>query len=242
MPFRSVASAAVALVLAHRGANRYAPDNTLAAFRRAVELGADGVELDVHRTADDVLVVRHDAGTPAGVLSELTSSEVCSALPDVPRLDEVLDVCAGRLVNVEIKNVPGEGDWDPTNRAASLLVELFEARDGRDGVLVSSFDLASVDRVRSLSPAVRTALLTWGTDPLEGLAIAESHGHVALHPDVRSVAGHSPGAIVARAHERGLQVNVWTVNDPGELASLAAAGVDALITDVPDVALRALGR
>lgn len=232
----------MAIVLAHRGANRYAPDNTLAAFRRAVELGADGVELDVHRTADDVLVVRHDAGTPAGVLSELTSSEVRAALPEVPRLDEVLDVCAGRLVNVEIKNVPGEGDWDPTHRAASLLVELLGARDGRDRVLVSSFDLASVDRVRSLSPAVPTGLLTWGTDPLEGLAIAETHGHVALHPDVRSVAGHSPGAIVTRAHERGLQVNVWTVNDPHELASLAAAGVDALITDLPDVALRALGR
>jgi glycerophosphoryl diester phosphodiesterase len=232
----------VALVLAHRGANRYAPDNTLAAFRRAVELGADGVELDVHRTADDVLVVRHDAGTPAGVLSQLTSAELSSALPEVPRLDEVLDVCAERLVNVEIKNVPGEGDWDPSQRAASLLVELLGARNGRDRVLVSSFDLASVDRVRSLSPTLPTALLTWGTDPFEGLAIAESHGHSALHPDVRSVAGRSAGAIVTRAHERGLQVNVWTVNDPDVLVSLAAAGVDALITDVPDIALRSLGR
>jgi glycerophosphoryl diester phosphodiesterase len=233
---------AVALVLAHRGANRSAPENTLAAFRRAVELGADGVELDVHRTADDVLVVRHDAGTPAGVLSEMTSSEIRSTLPEVPRLDEVLDVCSGRLVNVEIKNVPGEGDWDPTDHAASLLVELLDHREGRDQVLVSSFNLASVDRVRSLAPAVPTALLTWGTDPFEGLAIAEAHGHGALHPDVRSLTARSGGAVATRAHERGLQLNVWTVNDPGELARLAAAGVDALITDVPDVALSALGR
>ena len=73
------------LVLAHRGANRYAPENTLAAFARAVELGADGVELDVHRTADGALVVRHDAGTPAGVLAELTLAEIRAGLPEVPR-------------------------------------------------------------------------------------------------------------------------------------------------------------
>jgi glycerophosphoryl diester phosphodiesterase len=231
----------VALVLAHRGANRYAPDNTVPAFRRAVELGADGVELDVHRTADDVLVVRHDAASPAGVVSELTSAQVHAALPDVPRLDEVLDVCAGLLVNVEIKNQPGDGGWDPSERAAELLVELVARRGGRDDVLVSSFNLASVDRVRSLAPALPTALLTWGTDPFEGLQIAEAHGHGALHPDVRSVAARA-AAITARAHERGMRLNVWTVNDPAALARLDAAGVDALITDVPDVALRALGR
>jgi glycerophosphoryl diester phosphodiesterase len=66
----------VTLVLAHRGANRFAPDNTLAAFERAVELGADGVELDIHRTADGALVVRHDAATPFGLLAEMTAAEV----------------------------------------------------------------------------------------------------------------------------------------------------------------------
>jgi glycerophosphoryl diester phosphodiesterase len=232
----------VALVLAHRGANRYAPDNTLAAFRKAVELRADGVELDVHRTADDKLVVRHDASTPAGMLSEMTSSTVRAALPEVPLLDEALDVCAGRLVNVEIKNVPGEGDWDPSRQSAALLVDVLERRGRRDHVIVSSFDLPSIDRVRSLSSSVPTALLTWGTDPIEGLAIVQDHGHHALHPDVRSVTARSPEAIAASAHARGLQLTVWTVNDPDELGRLAAAGVDALITDVPDAALRALGR
>jgi glycerophosphoryl diester phosphodiesterase len=232
----------VALVLAHRGASRFAAENTLRAFARAVELGADGVELDIHRSADGVLMVRHDAATPVGVLAELRLAEVRAALPDVPTLDEALDVCAGLLVNVEIKNAPGEGDWDPSERAAELLVELLARRDGRDRVLVSSFNLPSVDRVRSLAPHVPTALLTFGTDPLEGLLIAESHGHAALHPDRRSVAGAAAGAVATRAHERRLEVNVWTVNDPDELERLAAAGIDALITDVPDVALAALGR
>jgi glycerophosphoryl diester phosphodiesterase len=176
------------------------------------------------------------------MLSDMTSSAVRAALPEVPFLDEALDVCAGRLVNVEIKNMPGEGDWDPSRHGAGLLVDLLARRGGSDDVLVSSFDLPSIDRVRSLSVSVPTALLTWGTDPLEGLAIVEDHGHRALHPDVRSVTARSAQAIAASAHERGLQLNVWTVNDPDELARLAAAGVDALITDVPDVALRALGR
>jgi glycerophosphoryl diester phosphodiesterase len=230
------------LVLAHRGANRAAPENTVAAFSRAVELGADGVELDIHRSADGGLFVRHDATTPFGVLAEMTTAEIRRALPDVATLDEALDVCSGLLVNIEIKNVPTEADWDPTDRVAEMLVELLARRGERDRVLVSSFTLSSIDRVRSLAPQVQTALLTWGTDPLAALAIVESHGHSALHPDVVSVAGARAGAAANHAHERGIEVNVWTVNEPAEVTRLAAAGIDAVITDVPEVALRALGR
>ena len=230
------------LVLAHRGANRLAPDNTLAAFARAVELGADGVELDIHRTIDDQLVVRHDAGTPAGLLAEMTSAEVREALPEVPTLAAALDVCAGLLVNVEIKHVPSEGDPGPSDRVAQLLVDLVEERGRRDRVLVSSFDLSSIDQVRSLAPDLPTAWLTWGQDPLAALRVAESHGHRALHPDLRSVADERADEAATRAHERGLELNVWTVNDPDELRRLAAAGIDALITDVPDLALHTLGR
>jgi glycerophosphoryl diester phosphodiesterase len=234
----------VTLVLAHRGANRDAPENTLDAFGRAVALGADGVELDVHRTADGRLVVRHDAATTGGlVLADLGLEEIRRALPEVPVLEEALDVCTGRLVNVEIKNSPREPDWDPDHTAAALLVELLARRDGRDRLLVSSFDLASVDRVRALAPHVPTALLTgrW-TDPDEGLRVVAAHGHRALHPFVGTVAAERAVEIADRAHELGVEVNVWTVNDRTELARLAAAGVDALITDVPEVALAALGR
>ena len=230
------------LVLAHRGANREAPENTVDAFRRAVALGADGVELDIHRTADGGLVVRHDAATPSGVLAELGRDEIRRAFPEVPDLDEALDVCAGLLVNVEIKNSPLEADWDPDHRAADLLVDLLARRNGRDHVLVSSFDLGSVDRVRALAPHVPTALLTGRMDPREGLGLVEARGHRALHPFVGMIAGGRAEEIVGRAHEVGVEVNVWTVNDPDELARLAAAGVDALITDVPTVALAALGR
>ena len=231
------------LVLAHRGANREAPENTVDAFRRAVALGADGVELDIHCTADGGLVVRHDAATSDGlVLADLARDEIRRALPEVPDLEEALDVCAGLLVNVEIKNSPLEADWDPDHRTADLLVDLLAGRDGRDHVLVSSFDLGSVDRVRTLAPHVPTALLTGRMDPLDGLGLVEAHGHRALHPFVGMLAGTRAEAIVGRAHEMGVDVNVWTVNDEDELARLAASGVDALITDLPTVALAALGR
>jgi len=218
------------LVLAHRGANRQAPENTVAAMARAVELGADGVELDVHRTADGHLVVRHDADTPAGPIGDLTRDEVAEALPDVPTLGEVLDVCRGTLVNVEVK--------DPDPRAVDVLVGLLGTRAGLDDVLVSSFHLPTVDRVRETAPELATGFLTFGLDPVSALATAVDHGHSAVHPDVWSLA--DPAALVGRAHDQGLRVNVWTVNDPDQLRGLRDAGIDAVITDVPDLARAAL--
>ncbi|HEY3672753.1 MAG TPA: glycerophosphodiester phosphodiesterase [Acidimicrobiia bacterium] len=222
------------LVLAHRGANRLAPENTLPAMREAVDRGADGVELDVHRTADDALVVRHDAETPIGRLGELTALELGRALPDVPTLAAVLDVCRGRLVNVEIK--------DPDPRAAEALVDLWAARSSAasddvptDDVLVSSFDLAVIDRVHTLAPDLPTGFLSFGLDPHSALAIAVEHGHPAVHPDVWTLAGIDVAAFVTRAHDLAVQVNVWTVNDAAQLELLRDAGVDAVITDAPEL-------
>jgi glycerophosphoryl diester phosphodiesterase len=109
-------------------------------------------------------------------------------------------------------------------------------------VLVSSFNLATIDRFRRLDPGRPTGLLTrWGVDPDDALTLAADRGHAALHPNVRTL-GRRAAAVTGRAHERGLAVHVWTVNDPDRIRGLADAGVDAVITDVPDVAVRVLGR
>ena len=156
------------LVLAHRGANRQAPENTVPAMVRALEVGADGVELDVHRTADGALVVRHDVETPVGPVTRLTRAELAVALPEVPVLEEVLDVCRGRLVNVEIK--------DPDPRAVDrAAVALLEARArGATRCWCRRSTSPTVDRVRDLAPDVPSAFLSFGLDPLEALDTAAS--------------------------------------------------------------------
>src|ERR1700748_2973484 len=95
------------LVLGHRGASAVEPENTLAAFARARELGADGVELDVRRTAHDVLVVHHDPRVDGlGVIVGSSFAELHAAVPAIPTLAEALDACRGLLVNAEIKCLP----------------------------------------------------------------------------------------------------------------------------------------
>jgi glycerophosphoryl diester phosphodiesterase len=224
-------------VLAHRGANRRARENTVEAFALAAELGAHGVELDVHRAADG-LVVTHDPWIDdLGVPAEFTVAQIQAVDPMVPTLTAALDACAGMLVNVEIKNFPGDADFDPDERVVDEVVELLHARGRRDDVLVSSFSLDSLTRVRALDATLPTGFLTLlGFDPIDAAAVARGHGHSAVHPDVRSLLGPVAAATAARCHELGLQMNVWTVNDPAELRRLADAGVDAVITDVPDVA------
>jgi len=230
------------LVLAHRGARRVAPENTVEAFARALAMGADGVELDVHRTGDGRLVVHHDADADAvGVLADRSLADIRAARPEIPTLGEALDACGGALVNIEIKNLPGDADFDPEEHAAELVVEELHERGGSDVVLVSSFNLATIDRVQAIDPKVPTAFLTmFGLEPLDALAVCADHGHGAYHPFVVSLGGRAAVEVTVRAHELGVRVNTWTVNDEPEMRRLADAGVDGIVTDVPDVALAAL--
>ena len=218
-----------------------APENTLVAFTTALVQGADGVELDVHRTLDDGLVVHHDAeALGLGVLAERRLADIRAARPDIPTLEEVFDACAGTLVNVEIKNMPRDADYDASDRVAELVVELLVARDRRDEVLVSSFNVATIDRVRALDPSIPTGFLSI-LDPFEGLALCADRGHRSLHPFFALLGDDSVAAIATRALELEVAINVWTVNDEAEMVRLAAAGVAAIITDWPDVARRVLG-
>jgi glycerophosphoryl diester phosphodiesterase len=217
-------------VIAHRGASRAEPENTIVAFRRAVAMGADGIELDVRRTADDVLVVHHDAVLPDGrPIRHVASSD----LPErVPSLSAALDACDGSFVNVEIKNDHSDPDFDPSEWVAHrTAVEL-----GRRGAglrwLVSSFRLETVDVVRLVAPAVRTAWLVVEAGAAE-VAIAAAGGHVAIHPYVQTL----DEGLIRAAHAAGLAVNTWTCDDPERMRELIAWGVDGICTNVPDVAL-----
>jgi len=228
------------LVLGHRGASASYPENTVVAFRGALDQGADGVELDVRRTADGGLAVSHDGVLPDGrALLELATGDLPPALPV---LGEALDaVRAASVVNIEIKNWPDDGDFDPSEQLARDVVALLEAReeltDGR--MLVSAFHLPTVDRVHELAPGLATAWLVLdASDPGPLIERAAAHGHVAIHPHHVFV---TPD-LVAGAHDAGLAVNTWTCDDPDRIVWLAGLGVDALVTNDPALALRALGR
>lgn len=227
----------MAAVLAHRGASAAARENTLAAFLTARDLGADGVELDVRRSADGVLVVHHDAALPDG---RLVVSVPAAELPEwVPALEAALEACAGLVVDAEVKNLPTEPDFDPAESAAAGVAELAARMGMASSVVVSSFSLASADAARAVGAGVTTGWLTLASyDQLAALDVAAHHGHDALQPRHEAVTPE----LVAAVHDRGLAVHVWTVDDPGRIRELAGYGVDAIITNLPDVALRALGR
>jgi glycerophosphoryl diester phosphodiesterase len=232
------------LLLGHRGAPRDALENTLAAFAAARDQGADGVELDVHRSADGALVVHHDAVVEGfGLLAGHTGAEIREARPSIPTLGEVFALCTGMLVNVEVKNSPHDADFDPQDRAADAVVELVQSRELYDSVLVSSFHLPTIDRVHTLDPRIATGyLVVVDPLPLAALEIAHDHGHGALHPHLAALGEAFAPAVVTRAQELGLALNVWTVNDPGEIIRLARLGIDAIITDTPRIARDALAR
>lgn len=228
------------LVIGHRGASAAHPENTLAAFQGAIDQGADGVELDVRRTADGALALCHDEVLPDG--RAVVDVQEAELPPAVPILARALDVCRPlAVVNVEIKNWPGDRDFDPGEQVAADVVGLVQARDElADGrILVSSFHLPTIDRVRELAPGLATGWLLGVVDDLGPLIDrAAAGGHTAVHPHHAFV----DADLVARAHDAGLAVNTWTCDDPDRIRWLADLGVDAVITNVPDVALEALGR
>ncbi|HRW38342.1 MAG: glycerophosphodiester phosphodiesterase [Acidimicrobiales bacterium] len=219
-------------VIAHRGASAAAPENTVEAFRLARQLGADWVELDARRTADDAVIVHHDAVLADGrTIVELARAE----LPDhVCDLGDALDACDGMSINIEIKNWPDDPDFDETEHVARQVVALVQERGLHDRVLISCFHYPTIQLVHELDPAIPTAFLhllidrSWD-DLAADVAAA---GHAALHP----WDGLVDESLLAAAKANGLEVNVWTVDDPDRMAQLIALGVDGLCTNVPDVA------
>jgi len=221
------------LIIAHRGAAvlRSHPENTLAAFRRARAVASDWVELDVRRTADAKTAIHHDVHLADGrLIVELRRDELPAEVAD---LDEALAACVGMGVNVEIKNFANEPDFDASHWLSQAVVEATRRADPPVSVLVSSFNIDAIDRVHALAPSLPTALLTFVLDdPRATIARCVASGHRALHPYDATV----DRALIDAAHERGLAVNVWTVDAPDRIAALVAMGVDGICTNVPDIA------
>jgi glycerophosphoryl diester phosphodiesterase len=226
-----VSSAAHVDVVAHRGASAYAPEHSFAAYDLALAQEADVLELDVRRTADGGLVLVHDptllrtAGHPRAV-DGLTRDaiEELDAATRPPTFEAFLERYAGApLLLVDLK--------DPTPEWEGRVVEAIERHALRERAIVQSFDLEALRRLRRRAPWLTlSALLTRELVPCDHLdAAAEfASGVGPWH-------GAVDAAVVEAARARGLAVRPWTVDDPAEMKRLLGLGVDAIITNAPDV-------
>ena len=215
------------LRIAHRGMPRLARENTLPSFQLAMDAGADGLELDVHATADGVVVVHHDAELPDGraisslTLAELRRHEAAPGVP-IPTLEELCELVSARVtLFVEIKG-------------AGIERQVLESLSSYEGdVAIHSFDHALIGRLSRLDPSRRL-----------GILFEESPArvaHVMATAGARDVWPHWPlvsPELVSAVHEAGGRVIPWTVNDQARALTLASLGVDALCGD--DVRLLSL--
>ena len=191
----------------------HAPENTIESFEKAIALGCDEIETDVWLMDDGRLVISHDP-PPRG--TTLLS------------LDEVLDLCRGRVsVNVELKCEHAEA---LARRTGALVAARIAAHSGTDAY-VSSFWWSALEGAREAAPGVRRAFaFNDSPDPDALIASAKALGLWALHPNRAYVTPE----LVAAAHGASLKVNVWTENEPAEIAAFVALGVDGIMSNWPE--------
>lgn len=251
------------LVLAHRGGADLAPENTMAAFQNAVDLGVDILELDVHTTADGTVVVIHDESVDrttdgTGAVHDFTLADLRQLdagyefSPDngqtfpfrgqgigIPTLEEVFAAFPDMRINIEIKQS------DPPIEAAVL--EVIERAGAQQRVLVGSEYDDVMARFRSLAPDIATSA---ATNEVRNFYLAQLLRVSAIYrplADAFQVPEYSGSthvvtpSFVDAAHHHGVKVHVWTVNDAETMQRLLDIGVDGIITDRPDVALEVVG-
>ncbi len=226
-------------VIAHRGVTHRRDgskirENTLEAFERAIELGVEGIELDVRRSADDVLMIHHDAHISDGSLIAATNS---ADLPEwMPTLADALEVCKDTWLNIEIKNMPTDPDYDADYGISLAVAGLIKAFDAEERVLVSCFDFSSICRLREEAHDIPIGWLIWGSVDA-GQIIDRARGAVdAIHPHEMLV----DRTLMGMARDAGLMVNTWTVNDADRVLELHRLRVDAIVTDQVPMALDVL--
>ncbi len=238
-------------VIAHRGGANLAPENTLAAFRNAIRLGADMIEIDVEQTADSVVMVLHDTKVDRttdgeGHLEKLTYDYVkkldagswfSEKYQDerLPTLDETLELIDGKVILlIEIKD--GSERYPGIERRT---VELIHEYKAKPWVIVQSFNKKAIDRVKALDPEIRTYYLMGGRFRefykeaiAKGSAFKFDHEGVAVHKrelDKEDIVG---------LKKMGIKTFVWTVDDPADMQNFIDWGVDGIITDAPDELLK----
>lgn len=237
------------LNIAHRGFSGEYPENTMLAFRKALEAGCDGIELDVHLTRDGQVVIIHDeelartTGETGCVydytLEELRRFDAGRIKPGkfdfepIPTLEEYLDwvMTTDLITNIELKNgVVWYKDME------QKVLDLIRARHLEKKIIFSSFNHESIRLCGKLAPDIERGFL-YDCWLLDGGSYAKEHGVQYMHPCFISLTEEN----VAEVHEKGIGLNVWTVNEEADMRRMLELGVNAIITNFPNRLVSVLG-
>ncbi|MBM4331722.1 MAG: glycerophosphodiester phosphodiesterase [Deltaproteobacteria bacterium] len=238
------------MVIAHRGFSGEAPENTLAAFQKAIEVGSDMLELDVHLSKDKEVVVIHDetlerTTNGQGRVADLTLKELKKLdagfrfAPQfsgerIPALKEILELARGRLpVNIEIKN-PSHSQYSITELTDRALLEVKKAGMLPE-VIFSSFDPVALERIKEREPGARVALLChrdWIL--LQEVTLGKPYSVLNLRRNFLT------REKIAKIHQEGMKVNVYTVDSEEEMEQFIGWGIDGIITNQPDRLIKIL--
>jgi glycerophosphoryl diester phosphodiesterase len=235
------------IVIAHRGASAYYPENTMPAFKAAVEMNADMIELDVLLSKDNVPIVFHDKyldkkSNGQGLLSDHTLSELKKLDAgswfhekfkgvQIPTLQEVLEFTSGKIaLNIEIKT---EAVSAENNTIEKSVIDLVERYNLENEVMISSFDYRAIERVKSLNPKIQTALLyerqqSYGREPVD---LVKDYKVDAFNFSANECAANW----LSQLNTHQIPFFIYTVNDPGMMKSLIEKGAKGIFTDKPDV-------
>lgn len=229
------------IVMAHRGYSNKAPENTMAAFEMALEVGSGGIELDVHLTKDGEVVVIHDPTVDrttdgTGKVSDFTMAEIQELdagswfAPEfkgekLPSLRQVLDIVKDEniLLNIETKTALG---FEALNEKVALLLDEYALWEK---TIISSFNHYALAHFKQVKPQVRTGIL-YNCALVNPWVYAKSIGASALHPNHLTIVPE----LVEAAQQNGLMVNVWTVDAAEDIERMKLAKVDSIITNVPE--------
>lgn len=217
------------LKIGHRGAKGYVAENTLDSFQKALELGVDGIELDVHLSADGTIMVIHDetidrTTSGKGLVNDFTADELRQF--GIPALSEVIELVDRKcFINIEIKDV----------KATKPVIELLQNYSSKknwnpDLFLISSFDWTVLEEISSIDPSLKIGVLT-ENDITSAQAFAQKTNAYSIHPYFRLL--NTGTVLLIRGN--GFKIFPWTVNSAEEITFVQAMGVDGIISDFPDI-------
>ncbi len=216
------------LKIGHRGAKGYVSENTLASFQKAIDLGCDGIELDVHLSLDGEIIVIHDntinrTTSGKGIVNKLKLAELQQY--NIPTLAEVLEIANHNLlINIELKS------YETVEKVNELIKKNIQEKNWEfKNFLVSSFDWQALQQLRFLNEKIRIGVLT--ENNLEtAFAFAKFIKATTLNPYFKLLNKEN----VARIHKKGIEIFVWTVNEIEDIENMKRLNIDGIISDFPD--------